>query len=295
MVAEEVRGATAEAVPRRLGPAGFGPSKLGRALSLLAVFRPGDTELTLAELASRTNLPKSTAHRLLGELAAWGLVERTDNGHRLGVRLFELGTLVPLPYRLRETAAPFLTELFELTHSCVHLAALDGTDVIYVDKLPSRHGPAVPSRLGGRMPAYCTGVGKALLAHSAPAAVEQMLRFRLHRRTAHTIVAPGLVMRDLRAVRERGFAMEHEESTTGIACVAAPVLSSDREAVAAVSVTSWPNSVNLKRFVPAVQAAAQGIARALAVEAGTAGGPAVASSAAHADYGHRRIAGGRSA
>lgn len=239
------------------------PSKLGRALCLLQAFEPGDTELSLAELARRTKLPKATAHRLLGELAEWELVERTGNGHRLGVRLFELGTLVPLQHRLREAAGPYLADLFEATRSTVHLAVLDGTDVVYVHKLGSRHAPIVATRLGGRMPAYCTGVGKALLAHSAPTAVQQVLGRKLKRRTPRTIVAPGLVLRDLLAVRGRGFAQEHEESTTGIACVAAPVLGADRQAVAAVSITGWAHRLDVDRMAPAVHAAALGIARAL--------------------------------
>lgn len=239
------------------------PSKLGRALCLLAAFRPGDTELSLAELARRTKMPKATAHRLLGELAAWGLVERTRSGHRLGVRLFELGTLVPLQHRLREAAGPFLTDLFEATRATVHLAVLDGTDVVYVHKLGSRRGPTVASRLGGRMPAHCTGVGKALLAFSAPAAVQQVLRSGLQRRTPRTIIAPGLVVRELSAVRERGIAEEHEESTRGIACVAAPVIGTDRHAVAAVSITGWAHRLDVNRVAPAVRAAALGIAQSL--------------------------------
>jgi DNA-binding IclR family transcriptional regulator len=243
--------------------AGGAPSKLGRALRLLGAFEPGDTELSLAELARRTKLPKATAHRLLGELADWELVERTPSGHRLGVRLFELGTLVPLQYHLREAAGPYLADLFEATRSTVHLAVLDGTDVVYVHKLGSRQGPVVASRLGGRMPAHCTGVGKALLAFSAPAAVQDLLRSELKRRTPRTIVAPGLVLRELRAVRGRGFAEEHEESTRGIACVAAPVLGTGRQAVAAVSITGWAHRLDVGRMAPAVHTAALGIARAL--------------------------------
>lgn len=240
-----------------------GPSKLGRALCLLAAFRPGDAELTLAELARRTKLPKPTAHRLLGELAEWELVERTENGHRLGVRLFELGALAPLQHRLREAAGPFLADLFETTRSTVHLAVLDGSDVVYVHKLGSRHGPALQSRLGGRMPAYCTGVGKALLAHAPHAVQQQVIGHPLQRRTPRTIVAPGLVLREIRAVQGRGFAAEHEESAKGIACVAAPVLGTDRRAMAAVSVTRWAHQIDVDRLAPAVYAAAVGIAGAL--------------------------------
>jgi IclR family acetate operon transcriptional repressor len=91
---------------------------LGRALTLLTAFRPGDTELTLAELTRRTGIPKPTAHRLLAELATWNVVERTPDGIRLGMALFELGQLAPLQRGLREAAAPFLADLFEATSPC---------------------------------------------------------------------------------------------------------------------------------------------------------------------------------
>lgn len=242
------------------------PSKLGRAVRLLAAFRPDDDEVGLAELARRTGIPKPTAHRILGELAEWELVERTATGHRLGVRLFELGALAPLQRRLRETAEPFLADLLETTRSTVHLAVLDGAEVVYVDKLSSRHGPVLASRLGGRMPAHCTGVGKALLAHSSSSALSQMFRCGLRRRTPRTLVAPGLVLRELSTVRRRGIAEEHEESTRGIACVAAPVIGEDRQAVAAVSVTGWATRLDTQRMAPAVLAAARGIAEALDAE-----------------------------
>ena len=107
-------------------------SVLGRALTLLTAFRPGDAELTLAELTRRTGLPKPTVHRMLAELAEWNVVERTSHGIRLGMRLFELGQLAPLQRGLREAAAPFLSDLFEATHETVHLAVPDGLDVVYV-------------------------------------------------------------------------------------------------------------------------------------------------------------------
>ena len=151
-----------------MGPPEPPKTVLGRALTLLTAFRPGDGELTLAELARRTGLPKPTAHRMLAELAQWNVVERTPDGIRLGMRLFELGQLAPLQRGLREAATPFLSDLFEATHETVHLAVPDGLDVVYVQKLAGRNGPRIPSRVGGRMPAYCTGVGKALLAFAPP-------------------------------------------------------------------------------------------------------------------------------
>ena len=238
-------------------------SVLGRAFTLLTAFRVGDDELTLAQLCRRTGLPKATAHRLLAELSAWDVVERTPTGLRLGMRLFELGQLVPRQRGLREAAAPFLADLFEATHETVHLAILDGIEVVYLHKLDATSGPKIPSRIGGRMPAHCTGVGKAMLAFAPRAVLEQVLAAGLARRTPRTVIAPGLLGRELAAIREHGVAEEHEESTVGIACVAAPVLDTTGRAVAAISITGWANRLDTHRFAPAVRTAALGLSRTL--------------------------------
>jgi IclR family transcriptional regulator, acetate operon repressor len=238
-------------------------SVLGRALTLLTAFRAGDEELSLAELHRRTGIAKPTIHRLLGELAEWTIVERTPHGFRLGMRLFELGQLVPSQHGLREAAAPFLTDLFEATHETVHLAVPDGTEVIYVQKLDGRRGPRVSSRVGGRMPAYCTGVGKALLAFGPPERFTDVLSVGMHRRTPRTIIAPGLLRAELETIRASGVALEREESTVGITCVAAPVHDSQGNVVAAISITGWANRLNPDRFAPAVRTAALGVSRTL--------------------------------
>lgn len=238
-------------------------SVLGRAMTLLHAFRPGEAELTLAEISRRTGIPKPTAHRLLAELAEWDVVERTAGGLRLGMRLFELGALAPLQRGLRDAAAPFLADLFEATHETVHLATPDGVDVLYVQKIEGRRSPQVGSRVGGRMPAYCTAVGKAILAHSPPDRLAEVVAAGLARRTPRTVVAPGLLHRDLTRIREQGVAEEHEESTVGIACVAAPILDDQRIAIAAVSITGWANQLDTHRLAPAVRTAALGISRTL--------------------------------
>jgi IclR family transcriptional regulator, acetate operon repressor len=238
-------------------------SVLGRTMALLTAFRSGEEELTLAELARRAGIPKPTAHRLLAELATWNVVERTPGGHRLGMRLFELGQLAPRQRGLREAAAPFLADLFEATHETVHLAVPDGVDVVYVQKLPGRHGPRIDSRIGGRMPAYCTGVGKALLAFGPPERLAEVLAAGLVRRTPRTVVAPGLLRQELDRVRACGVAEEHEESTVGIACTAALVMDASGRAVAAISITGWANRMDTARLAPAVRTAALGLSRAL--------------------------------
>lgn len=238
-------------------------SVLGRSLTLLTAFRSTDTVVPLAELSRRTGIPKSTAHRLLAELTDWQIVERSDSGFRVGMRLFELGQLAPVQRGIREAAAPFLADLYEATHQTVHLAVLDGIDVVYLNKLDGKNGPRVGSRVGGRMPVYCTGVGKAMLAFSPPHLLEEVIARGLRRRTPRTVVTPGALSRELETVRALGFAEEREESAVGVACVAAPVLGADRLPIAAISITSWTNQAKPATFAPAVRTAALGIARTL--------------------------------
>ena len=152
---------------------------INRAVDLLAAFTHGPgSVLTLAELARRTGLPKPTLHRLLAALEVQGLVDRTASGYQLGIRLFELGEHVPRKHKLREAALPFMQDLFEASHDTVHLAVLDGTDVVYLERIHGHRALNVASRVGGRLPAHCTGVGKALLAEPAFAAqqsIQQLL------------------------------------------------------------------------------------------------------------------------
>ncbi|MBP2365157.1 IclR family transcriptional regulator [Pseudonocardia parietis] len=235
---------------------------IGRAFTLLTAFRAGDQELTLAELCRRTGINKPTAHRLLRELAQWNVIEQTPGGIRLGMALFELGQLAPRQRGLREAAAPFLADLFEATRETVHLAVPEDIEVVYVQKLEGRGSPTVGSRIGGRMPAYCTGVGKAMLAYAPPGRLAAVVEAGLRRRTPRTVIAPGLLERELARIRELGVAVEHEESTLGIACVAAPVLDAGGIAVAGVSITGRAH-LDTARLAPAVRTAALGISRAL--------------------------------
>ncbi|WP_243653518.1 IclR family transcriptional regulator [Pseudonocardia endophytica] len=232
-------------------------------LALLGAFRPEEPEVTLTELCRRTDLPKPTGHRLLAELESQAMVERTARGYRLGIRLFELGQLVPGQRDLQETAAPFLADLHRATGETVHLAVLDGAEVVYLQKLTTSGGPQIASRTGGRMPAHVTAVGKALLAYGTASQVEVVLDAGLARVAPRSIVLPARLGAELARVRHSGVAEEHEESGVGVACVAAPVLGADGRAIAGLSITGWSNRLNTERVAPAVRTAALALSRAL--------------------------------
>ncbi|MFF0372055.1 IclR family transcriptional regulator [Micromonospora sp. NPDC005087] len=240
-------------------------SVLGRALSLVCSFGPHDRELSLSELSRRTDIAKATVHRLINELAEWGIVERTDKGVQLGMRLFELGQLAPRQRGLHEAALPYLRDLWEATHETVHLTVLEGREVVFVEKLLGRGGPPMASRVGGRFPAHCTAGGKALLAFSRPEVLIEVLSAvregELERITSRTIVMPGMLRRELAAIKRRGVAFEHEESAKGVTCVACPVLGSDGFAVGAVSIGGLITRMDPQRLAPAVRTAALSLSR----------------------------------
>lgn len=240
-----------------------GKSVLGRAMCLLEAFRPDDEVVSLSELARRTGVPKTTVHRLLQELGHFRVVEHQADGYRLGMRLFELGQRSPRARDLRSAALPFLGDLRDATHETVHLAVLDGAQVVYLEKLGGHHGPALPSRIGGRLPAHCTAVGKALLAFTPRSVVASLLKRDMERMTARSAVMPGLFLRELDRVRQEGVAYEHEESTKGVSCVACPVIGPDGAAVAAISVAGWVNQLDPARLGPAVRTAAFAISRSI--------------------------------
>jgi DNA-binding IclR family transcriptional regulator len=238
---------------------------LGKAVALLRAFGPEDRLLPLAELVRRTGLPKGTAHRVAADLVHHRLLEKTEHGYRLAGGLFELGMRAATERTLLEVAMPFLQDLYERTHETVHLGVTDGQEVVYVAKIGGHRQAAAPSRIGGRMPLHCTAIGKVLLAHAGPDVRRQVLGEPLERRTPHTVVAPGLLRRQLAAVLETGVAFEREESTPGLLCVASPVLDTDgRTALAAISVTGPVGRFRPETHATAVRAAAQALGSVLA-------------------------------
>jgi IclR family transcriptional regulator, KDG regulon repressor len=223
---------------------------IDKAITMLGAF--GDqasTGLGVSELARRTRLNKSTAHRVLGMLERNGVVERIGTGYRLGARLHELGLAVNPPghERIRDVLLPFLTDLYELTRQTVHLAMLHGTDVVYLAKLYGHRPIPTPSRIGGRLPAHCTAVGKVLLAYD-PEAAARALAEPLHRFTASTIADPADLAAELDRIRRSGIAFDDEESQPGLTCVASPVLAADRRAVAALSIAGPRDRVDPVRL-----------------------------------------------
>jgi DNA-binding IclR family transcriptional regulator len=236
-----------------------------RVLSVLGGFDAEHRALTLTEIAQRAGLTLPTAHRLVGELAAWGALRRAGRGrYVIGRRLWDLGLLAPVQTDLRDVASPFLQDLYAATLATVHLAVRDGAQALYLERVSGHASVPVVSKVGSRLPLHSTGVGKVLLAH-APAAVRQeVLAAPLPRFTPYTITQPGRLARQLERITQDGYATTTEEMTLGACSIAIPVSVAGR-AVASLGVVV-PHLRGRARLVPAMQVAAQGIARNLSPE-----------------------------
>jgi IclR family transcriptional regulator, acetate operon repressor len=236
---------------------------LHRVVAVLGAFRGEENAVSPAELARRVGLPKSTVHRIVASLVDEGLLERHAAQVRLGVRLFEIGQRVPRQRVLRDAARPYLHDLSEATRQTVHLAILEGSQVVYVDILVAAGAPPLPSRVGGRLPAHATGVGKAMLAFSPPEVTQAVLDGGLARVSERSTVAPGLLVRELAGIRQSGVAYDHEESGPGIVCAASPVLGAGGEVLGALSASGWSTRMRLDQVSPAVRTAALALSRTL--------------------------------
>lgn len=236
-------------------------SVLRRAMSLLNTFSETDTFLPLAEIVRRSKLPKTTAHRLTAELVEFGLLERGTYGYRVGLKMFELGQLAPRARTLRERALPYLEDLQVSTEMAVNLAVRDGTEVVYLDILSPLRGMPLPSRIGARLPAHSSALGKIILAHSDESVVREILRNGLPRYTYHTLQSPDRFVRMLLAARDEGIAHDDQETVRGIACLAAPVFCTDGSLLAAISVTSRTTRLPAARVEKLLRTTASDLSR----------------------------------
>ncbi|MFI7708209.1 IclR family transcriptional regulator [Nonomuraea sp. NPDC049480] len=238
-----------------------GRTVTSKVLAILGAFDAAHPQLTLTDLARRSGVPLSTAHRLVAELEDWQALSRDPDGRlRVGLRLWELGQLAP--GRLLALAHPWLQELFVTTGENVHLAVRDGLEVLYVDKVYGRRAVPIVSRTGGRLPMHPTGVGKALLAYEPDWFVKSYLARKLERPTPHTITEPGRLARELAAVRTQGYALTYEEMTLGSCSAAAPILVDGRAVAAVGIVLSSRRARELPRLIDPLLTTAAGIAKA---------------------------------
>jgi IclR family transcriptional regulator, KDG regulon repressor len=211
-----------------------------RALHILDLFDESNTELKITEISQRLDLNKSTVHSLLKTLQKHNYIDQ-DMGsgkYKLGLKLFERGNLIVNSLDVRAIAKQHLHELSTSTGDTLHLVILDGKEGLYIDKVEGTSANVVYSRIGRRIPIHCSAVGKALVAFKEAFAIKKLLEGYVYKiQTDKTITNEKEFLKELSLVRERGYAIDHEENEPGICCVAVPVRNNFGEVIAAISLS----------------------------------------------------------
>lgn len=240
---------------------------VGKALTVLDEVESYGRPVRFSELQASSDYPKATLYRLLQTLTKQHMLSYDpDMGtYTLGVRLLRLAHSAWKTSSLAPIARPYIDKLSQNTGETVHLAQLDHAQVIYVDKRNATQVLPMFSEAGKVGPAYCTGVGKAMMAYlPEKQLVDVLAQQSWHRFTEKTLSDADAMRQELQAIRDRGHGYDNEEHEPGIICVALPIRNSFGRVLGAISITSSTLRSSLERldsFVPLIRDTAEQIAK----------------------------------
>ena len=236
-----------------------------RMFTLLEILADREEAMPLKEIAEKSGLHPSTAHRILNDLATGRFVDRPVAGnYRLGMRLLELGNLVKARLDVRDAALGPMRDLHKLTQQPVNLSMRQGDDIIYVERAFSeRSGMQVVRAIGGRAPLHLTSVGKLFLAFDDPQRLRAYAtRTGLSGHTKNSITQLPVLERELSTARQYGIARDNEELELGVRCMAAGIYDDQNKLVAGLSISA-PTDRLEEHWLTKLQATANEISTAL--------------------------------
>lgn len=213
---------------------------LDRALDILERLVEADEPVGVTELSNSLALHKSTVYRLLSTLRYRGYVEQDikTNNYKIGLKLFELGSIVLHKMDLRTQVKPFIENLMQETKETIHLGIFDDYEVVYIDKVESSETIRMYSKVGRRVPAHCTSLGKVLLAFAPEEVVRKTIESKgLPNFTETTITDPDSLQVHLKKIRELGYSIDNEEQERNIRCIAGPIFNYDGTILASFSIS----------------------------------------------------------
>nr|CAA6828876.1 MAG: Transcriptional regulator, IclR family [uncultured Thiotrichaceae bacterium] len=212
---------------------------LGKIMDVLDAIA-GTPGIRFTDVLEEVGQPRGTIHRHLSHLLEEGLVIlNQDGGYELGTRFLKLASKSWQQNSLRNIAGPLLTELQQQTGETVHLAMLQGPQVVYLDKVESNQSVRMHSQIGNASPIYCTGVGKAMLSALPDEKIEGLIaQFDFHQYTEHTLKDSTAMWEEIKQIRACGYAEDREEHEMGIRCVAAPLVCKEGRLLGGISTTA---------------------------------------------------------
>lgn len=248
---------------------------LAKGLELLRCFGHESPSLSLKELSERMAWNKATAYRFAFTLQTLGYLDQDPltKRYRPAVKVLDLGFACLSSLGLTERAQPYLEELFHQTRQPVHIAVLDGSDIVYVARRADRSLTTINLYVGARLPAYCTSMGKVLLAHLPWGEVQRLMKgVPMRRHTPNTVTSLERLRGDLDRIRRAGWGMTDQELELGVRSIAAPLRDASGQVIAAANVSTLTARVNLAdlraRLLPLLLETARRISTALGYGAG---------------------------
>jgi len=226
-------------------------NSLDRGLRILEILGNSSNGLGVTELGVRLGVDKSTAYRLLSTLAARGYVEQEQEAkkYNLGLKIIELSSKVLDKIELRKEAKPFMKELMQKSGETVHLAILSQGNIVYIDQEESSSMISVNTEVGRQAPGHCTAIGKVLWAWLPEKELDQILqKTELTPFTARTITTISELKMHLKGVKEKGYALDDEEFTVGVRCIAVPVWNHKGKVIAAFGISGLAMRISLDKI-----------------------------------------------
>ena len=238
-------------------------SVTGRAFSVLDTFDANHRHQSLAQITRRSGLPLTTVHRLIQELVTQGALERTSDGsYEIGRKIWSLGILASLHSDLREIALPYMEDLYQLGNDAVQIGVLDGFRCLIVERIAGSRTLSVISKPGARLPLHASGVGKVLLAYGSKD-LQQAVLDSLDRYTDKTITNADALKKQLKNIKDQGFAHSEEELVAGARTLAAPIFGPGNKVVAALGIVTPVDNRDIMRIAPLLQVSANALSKKL--------------------------------
>lgn len=228
-----------------------GDGTVGKALKVLDQVAAFQRPVRFGELQDQSDFPKATLYRFLQTLTNQGMLayDADHQTYTLGIRLVRLAHAAWNQSSLAPIARPYLDELSKACSETVHLAQLDASQVLYVDKRNAQDPVEMYSQAGKVGPTYCTGVGKAMLAFVDEKTLERAIAQQsFHRFTPNTLGSEEELRAELKAIQQRGYGFDREEHEPGIVCIAAPIRTPSGQLLGALSVTGPTSRTSLEQL-----------------------------------------------
>ncbi|MEW6262193.1 MAG: IclR family transcriptional regulator [Thermodesulfobacteriota bacterium] len=242
-----------------------------RAVEVLELFLKEPRAMTVPEIVTKLNLPRTTAHEIVNTMVKLGCLRRDDvhtNKVFLGFRLFELGSAYAANFDLITEGRKVAAEIVALCDETVQMAIREGTEAIFIAKVECSKAVRLVSTVGSRLPAHCTAVGKMLLSSLSKTEITNLYNSRdqLQKMTANSITSVARLLEELETVRRRGFSYDDCESNVDVRCVAAPIYNHRGEMVAAMSISVPVTRMTMSKrgeLADLIRKGAEGLSRRL--------------------------------